>query len=48
MVWFIGVDAFLLGAELLTTYTSRVEDHVMQLEAGRGRGTSGWPHAGPG
>lgn len=32
MVWFIGVDAFLLGAELLTTYTSRVEDHVMQLE----------------
>lgn len=31
MVWFIGVDAFLLFAEILTTYLSRVPDHVKQL-----------------
>jgi molybdopterin-containing oxidoreductase family membrane subunit len=31
MVWFIGVDAFLLFAEVLTTYASRVPDHVKQL-----------------
>lgn len=31
MVWFIGADAFLLFAEILTTFTSRVPDHVEQL-----------------
>ncbi len=31
MVWFIGVDAFLLFAEILTTYLSRVPDHLKQL-----------------
>lgn len=31
MVWFIGVDAFLLGSELLTTYTGGIPDHVGQL-----------------
>lgn len=31
MVWFIGVDAFLLFAEVLTTYASRVPDHLKQL-----------------
>jgi molybdopterin-containing oxidoreductase family membrane subunit len=31
MVWFIGVDAFLLFAEILTTYASRVPDHLKQL-----------------
>jgi Ni/Fe-hydrogenase subunit HybB-like protein len=30
-VWFIGTDAFLLFTEILTTYTSRVPDHVEQL-----------------
>lgn len=33
MVWFIGVDAFLLFAEILTTYTSRVPDHIEQLDS---------------
>jgi molybdopterin-containing oxidoreductase family membrane subunit len=33
MVWFIGADAFLLFAEILTTYTSRVPDHVEQLDS---------------
>jgi molybdopterin-containing oxidoreductase family membrane subunit len=31
MVWFIGVDAFLLFAEVLTTYASQVPDHIKQL-----------------
>jgi molybdopterin-containing oxidoreductase family membrane subunit len=31
MVWFIGVDGFLLFAEILTTYASRVPDHLKQL-----------------
>lgn len=31
MVWFIGVDAFLLFAEILTTYASRQPDHLDQL-----------------
>ena len=31
MIWFLGVDAFLLFAEILTTYASRVPDHVKQL-----------------
>jgi molybdopterin-containing oxidoreductase family membrane subunit len=31
MVWFIGADAFLLFAEILTTYLSRVPDHLEQL-----------------
>jgi molybdopterin-containing oxidoreductase family membrane subunit len=31
MVWFLGVDAFLLFAEVLTVYASGVEDHVEQL-----------------
>jgi dimethyl sulfoxide reductase membrane subunit len=31
MVWFVGVDAFLLFAEILTTYASRVPDHLKQL-----------------
>ncbi|HZD79444.1 MAG TPA: NrfD/PsrC family molybdoenzyme membrane anchor subunit [Actinomycetota bacterium] len=31
MVWFIGADVFLLFAEVLTTITSRVPDHVEQL-----------------
>lgn len=31
MVWFIATDAFLLFTEILTTYTSRVPDHVEQL-----------------
>jgi molybdopterin-containing oxidoreductase family membrane subunit len=33
MVWFLGVDAFLLFAEILTTFASRVPDHVRQLES---------------
>ncbi len=32
MVWFIGVDGFLLFTELLTTYTGGIEDHVTQLQ----------------
>jgi dimethyl sulfoxide reductase membrane subunit len=32
MVWFVGVDAFLLFAEILTTYASRVPDHLEQLD----------------
>ncbi len=32
MLWFIGVDAFLLGTEILTTYASRVPDHLDQLD----------------
>jgi molybdopterin-containing oxidoreductase family membrane subunit len=32
MVWFLAVDAFLLGAEVLTTYASGIEDHVDQLD----------------
>jgi molybdopterin-containing oxidoreductase family membrane subunit len=31
MLWFLGADAFLLFAEILTTYASRVPDHVEQL-----------------
>ncbi|HEU4356358.1 MAG TPA: NrfD/PsrC family molybdoenzyme membrane anchor subunit [Actinomycetota bacterium] len=31
MVWFIAVDGFLLFAEILTTYASRVPDHLKQL-----------------
>jgi molybdopterin-containing oxidoreductase family membrane subunit len=31
LVWFIGVDAFLLFAEILTTYASRQPDHLDQL-----------------
>jgi molybdopterin-containing oxidoreductase family membrane subunit len=31
MVWFIAADAFLLFAEVLTTYASRVPDHLKQL-----------------
>jgi molybdopterin-containing oxidoreductase family membrane subunit len=31
MVWFIGADAFLLFAEILTTYASRQPDHLRQL-----------------
>lgn len=31
MLWFIAVDAFLLFAEVLTTYASGVPDHVDQL-----------------
>jgi molybdopterin-containing oxidoreductase family membrane subunit len=31
MVWFIGADAFLLFAEILTTYASRQPDHLDQL-----------------
>lgn len=31
MVWFIAVDGFLLFAEVLTTYASRVPDHLKQL-----------------
>jgi molybdopterin-containing oxidoreductase family membrane subunit len=31
MVWFIGVDAFFLFAEILTTYASGVPDHLKQL-----------------
>jgi molybdopterin-containing oxidoreductase family membrane subunit len=31
MVWFIGVDGFLLFAEILTSYASRVPDHLKQL-----------------
>jgi molybdopterin-containing oxidoreductase family membrane subunit len=31
MVWFLAVDASLLFAEILTTYASRVPDHVEQL-----------------
>jgi molybdopterin-containing oxidoreductase family membrane subunit len=33
MVWFIGIDAFLLFAEILTTYASRVPDHLKQLNS---------------
>ena len=31
MVWFIAADGFLLFAEILTTYASRVPDHLKQL-----------------
>ncbi len=31
MVWFVAVDGFLLFAEILTTYASRVPDHLKQL-----------------
>lgn len=31
MVWFIAVDGFLLFAEILTTYASRIPDHLKQL-----------------
>lgn len=31
IVWFIAVDAFLLGTEILTIYASRVPDHLDQL-----------------
>jgi len=33
MVWFLAVDAFLLFAEILTTYASRVPDHLKQLDS---------------
>lgn len=33
MVWFLAVDAFLLFAEVLTTYASRVPDHLKQLDS---------------
>lgn len=32
LAWFVAVDGFLLGAELLTAYTSREPDHVEQLD----------------
>lgn len=32
MLWFIAVDAFLLFAEILTTYTSGQPDHLAQLD----------------
>lgn len=32
MVWFIGADAFLLFAEILTGYASRESDHLEQLD----------------
>jgi molybdopterin-containing oxidoreductase family membrane subunit len=32
LAWFVSVDAFLLGAEILTAYTSRQPDHVAQLD----------------
>lgn len=32
MAWFVAVDAFLLGAEVLTVYTSRVEHHTGPLD----------------
>ncbi len=31
MVWFLAADGFLLFAEILTTYASRVPDHLKQL-----------------
>jgi len=31
MLWFLGVDAFLLFTEILTSYLSRVPDHIEQL-----------------
>lgn len=33
MVWFLAVDAFLLFAEVLTTYASKVPDHLKQLDS---------------
>ncbi len=30
--WFVAVDAFLLAAEVLTVYTSQVEDHLAPLQ----------------
>lgn len=32
MAWFVAVDGFLLAAEVLTVYTSQVEDHLAPLE----------------
>lgn len=32
MLWFLGVDAFLLFSEILTSYLSRVPDHIQQLQ----------------
>lgn len=31
LAWFVAVDGFLLGAEILTAYTSREPDHLNQL-----------------
>lgn len=31
LAWFVAVDAFLLGADILTAYTSREPDHINQL-----------------
>lgn len=32
LAWFVAVDAFLLGAELITAYTSQVKYHMAPLE----------------
>lgn len=32
IVWFLAADAFLLGTEILTTYASRIPDHLDQLD----------------
>lgn len=32
LAWFVAVDAFLLGAELITAYTSQVKYHLAPLE----------------
>jgi dimethyl sulfoxide reductase membrane subunit len=32
MLWFLAADAFLLFAEILTTYASRIPDHLVQLD----------------